>query len=53
MRVKAGGSRQKTIARRAQAILMETKHHYELIVRSKPDGRAPHGPHSCCAIACY
>jgi hypothetical protein len=27
MRVKAGGSRQKTIARRAQAILLETKHH--------------------------
>src|SRR5271166_690677 len=25
--VKAGGSRQKTIARRAQAILLETKHH--------------------------
>jgi len=27
MRIKAGGSRQKTIARRAQAILLETKHH--------------------------
>src|SRR5271157_4072823 len=27
MRIKAGGSRQKTIARPAQAILLETKHH--------------------------
>ncbi|MGZ3302084.1 MAG: hypothetical protein ACXVBG_14345, partial [Isosphaeraceae bacterium] len=27
MRVKAGGSRQKTIARRALTILLETKHH--------------------------
>jgi hypothetical protein len=31
MRVKAGGSRQKTIARRAQAILLETKHRTTVI----------------------